>query len=308
MKLFQQFKMGELDGFGKQIAEELYKKRPSWAVASISVLDAAHVVGLVKSIKPKKLVEIGVASGWGSVILMDTLRDMGVHDFEYVGIDISFRFFHDPAFATGQAVDELLPDLASHYQLIVDKSAGQVLHEIGDSIDFGFIDAHHMHPWALLDFLSILPYMAEGSWVALHDLNLSRKAKYKHKNRGPKYLFEGWTGDKVHSIENPTMIGAIKIEDSTESDLECLLDILYTPWEIPIHRQYLDPVIRIIDQFYGNTWAAKFEEAFEFGNRLVNKTNSREIERLSSEVNRLRLATESSMRDVDKGIFRSKDD
>jgi len=308
MKLFQQFKMGELDGVGKPIAEELYKKRPSWAVASISLLDAAHVVGLVKAIKPKKLIEIGVASGWGSVILMDTLRDMGVHDFEYVGIDISSRFFHDPAFATGQAVDELLPDLTSNYQLIVDKSAGQVIHEIGDSIDFGFIDAHHMHPWALLDFLSILPYMAQDSWVALHDLNLSRKAKHKHKNRGPKYLFEGWTGDKVHSIEIPTMVGAIKIEDSTELYLDSLLDILYTPWEMSIHRQYLDPVIRIIDQFYGNTWATKFGEAFEFGNRLVNKTNNREIERLSSEVNRLRLAIESGGRNVIKGVFGPKDD
>ena len=307
MKLFQQFGFGELDETGKAFAEELYLKRPSWAVASISVRDASHFAGLVKSVRPKKLIEVGVASGWGSVVIMETLKSAGIDDFEYFGIDISPRFFHDSTYATGQAVEEMMPDTVSQFNLITGKSASQVAKEVGAGIDFGFIDAHHMHPWATLDFLSILPFMAESSWIALHDINLCRIERHKHMNRGPKYLFEGWTGDKVHSIEDPTMAGAIKLEERAESYLDNLLDILYTPWEIAVHDQHLNPMISSINEFYGSTWANKFERACQVGNNLVNKTNNREIEKLSTEVNRLRLVVEKTSRDVLNGIFNSKE-
>lgn len=307
MKLFQQYAPGVLDQVGNPIAQQLYPKRPDWAVASISEQDAAFFSGLVQSIKPQKVLEIGVASGWGSVVLLESCREFSNENFEYVGIDIASRFFYDADFATGQAVEEISPDLLPIYRLITEKSAGQAMLDVDDGIDFAFIDAHHMHPWATLDMLSILPFMKKDSWIALHDLNLSRKEDQAHKNRGPKYLYEGWVGDRLHSTESPAMAGAIKIEGDSEQYLDVLLDILYTPWELPVEQQHILPIIDIIKRSFGSEWADKFSRAAEIGNYLAHKIHSQDIDTLSSEVSRLRNALENKGRDILNGILRQKD-
>lgn len=308
MKLFQQFNVGELDELGKACAAQLFPNRPSWAVASISIRDAAHFAGLIAAVKPNKIIEVGVASGWGSVVLMEGMRAAGHTDFEYFGIDISSRFFLDNAFATGAAVPKVAPEFGSRYHLITGKPVSQVIDEVGPGIDFGFIDADHMHPWATLDLLSIMPYMSEDSWVALHDLNLSRVPRHQHKNRGTKYLFEGWVGDRVHSIENPTMAGAIKLEGDSADYLDCVLDILYTPWEIPIQREFIDPVIQLVQQHYGDDWAEKFQKATVLGNSMAKRANNRRFERLLSKLYRLKFAIETGGQNVYNGIFRAKED
>src|SRR5262249_32603996 len=162
-------------------------------------------------LKPKKIVEVGVASGWGSVIFMQALENAGAEDYNYFGVDIAERVFYDANYATGQAVEKVVTTLATRDQLLTGQEIAEADPEIAGDIDLAFIDAHHMHLWATLDLLSLLPFLVPGSWVALHDLNLCRKADQEHRNRGPKYLFDAWDGDKAHSVETPTMAGAIRI-------------------------------------------------------------------------------------------------
>ena len=175
MKALQQFAYGQVDGAGAPLVRELWPKQPTWAVASISVHDAAFFAGLVVETRPHKLVEIGVASGWGSCVLLHALDRAGLSASQLHGIDISERFFYDAAYATGQCVPDVMPDSTSRYRLRTGVTSAECMAEIGADIDFAFIDAHHMHPWATLDLLAVMPFMTPGSWVAMHDLNLSRK-------------------------------------------------------------------------------------------------------------------------------------
>lgn len=294
MKLFEQFELGQLDKAGRPLVDGMWKQRPIWAVASISDYDASFFAGLLMTVKPKKIVEVGVASGWGSAILLKAAAQLEGDNYEYIGVDIAERFFYDANFATGQAVQEVVPNLAQRYNLITGGSIAEVAPEIGGNIDFAFIDAHHMHPWATLDMLSLLPFMKPGSWVALHDLSLCRKEDQEHQNRGPKYLFEGWEGDKAHSIQVPTMAGAIKIGDDPSSHLPLLLDILYTPWELPVEQRFIDPLLNLISVRYGADWGAKFKRATEVGNYFSNKMHSQDIDSMSAEISRLRAAVKKN--------------
>lgn len=288
MKVFEQFSLGELDAVGRPLIDQMYRNRPSWTVASISEYDAAFFAGLEMAVKPQKIVEVGVASGWGSVILLRALDDAGVTEYSYFGVDIAERFFYDANYATGQAVAEVVPALASRYRLLTGRSIAEVAQEIGGGIDFAFIDAHHMHPWATLDLLSLLPFLVPECWVAMHDLNLCRKEDQEHRNRGPKYLFDAWDGDKVHSVQIPTMAGAIRLGSNPEDHLPLLLDNLYTPWEMPVEEQYLTPIINLLTQRYGEKWGGKFRRAMDVGNYLSNKMHSRDIDTLTAEIGRLR--------------------
>jgi predicted O-methyltransferase YrrM len=284
MKLFEQFAPGHVDRIGAPIAGDLWRRQPRWAVASISDMHGAFLAGLVKQLRPRKVVEIGVASGWGSCVILAALEAAGVDDAELHGIDIAPRFFYDPAYETGQCVREVMPGWLGRYRLTTGVTAGECMHSIGGGIGFAFIDAHHMHPWATLDLLATMPFLDAGSWVALHDLNLSRKEDQQHRNRGPKYLFEGWDGDRLHSVQQPTMVGAIRMPEDAAGALPALLDILYTPWELPVESRASEAVCAIVDGSYGTQWAARFRRAIEIGNYHVSKVHSPDIDELRRQV------------------------
>ena len=288
MKTFQQFPYGHIDAVGAPLVRELWPKQPAWAVASISDADAAFFAGLVVETQPRKLVEIGVASGWGSCVLLHALHSAGLERSEIYGVDIADRFFYDAAYATGQCVRDVMPERLDRYRLLTGVTIGECAPKIGGGVDFAFIDAHHMHPWAALDLLAVMPFMKPGSWIAMHDLNLSRKEDQEHRNRGPKYLFEGWDGDKVHSTQEPTMAGAIRLSDDTTTHLSLLLDILYTPWELPVEARASETVLTILEGAYGASWSASYRRAVEIGNYHVSKVHSPDIEHLRKEVAALR--------------------
>jgi len=284
MKLFEQFARGHVDRLGAPIAEDLWRRQPRWAVASISDMDAAFVAGLVKQLRPRKVVEIGVASGWGSCVILAALEAAGIDNAELHGVDIAQRFFYDPAYETGQCVREVVPHWLDRYHLTTGVTAGHCVRDIGAGIGFAFIDAHHMHPWATLDLLATMPFLDASSWVALHDLNLSRKEDQEHRNRGPKYLFEGWDGDRMHSVQQPTMVGAIRMPEDAASALPGLLDTLYTPWELPVEPHASEAVCGIVEETYGREWGSRFRRAVEIGNYHVNKVHSPDIDELSRQL------------------------
>jgi predicted O-methyltransferase YrrM len=303
MKVFERFPFGHLDDIGGPIVRRIWPSQPAWAVASISEADAAFFAGLVIATRPAKLVEIGVASGWGSCILLDALANAGLPESELHGVDIAERFFYDASYATGQCVAEVMPERAGRYHLRTGVTIGECTADIGSGVDFAFIDAHHMHPWATLDLLAVLPLVVPGNWVAMHDLSLSRKEDQEHRNRGPKYLFEGWEEDKVHSTQEPTMAGAIRIPDDPRRCLPLLLDIAYTPWELAVEARACDAVCNVIEGAYGATWAARFRRAFEIGNYHVAKVHSPDIDQLRRQLAAPRTGARGLMRRV---LFRAR--
>lgn len=235
-------------------------KLPSWAQGNISEYDARFLAGLANFANPRNAVEIGVASGWSSAVLLKALSPLG-GEREVIGIDLSPTFYIDSSIATGQAVEEVVPDLINNYRLLTGRLGFDVMPEVGE-VEFAFIDGHHMHPWATLDMLSVLPFIGRGRWVAMHDLNLCTFERHKHTNRGPFYLFYMWPDQKLHSTQNPTMIGALLIERSQVDYLPILLEILYTPWEVDVDHATLTRLSSFIASSFGPDWSEKFTQAF----------------------------------------------
>jgi len=250
----------------------MLERRPSWIGGNISNLDQPLLIGLTKLLQPRKVVEIGVASGWSGCLFIDAL--ISTHQpVEYIGIDTSLAYYLDKTRNTGAAINELFPDIANvHCRLLLGKATINVLEQIGKNIELAFIDADHHHPWAILDLLTLLPALAPSSYVLLHDLNLSTFERHKHANRGPKYLYECWPFAKFHSSQKPPMIGAIQMPTHVDEGLlQLLLDTIHTPWEVPIETSILQKIATAIGLQFGTSWGVNFQKSFnEMNNKSVH--------------------------------------
>lgn len=235
-------------------------RRPSWIGGQISHIDCAFLSGLVQHVRPQNIVEIGVASGWSSAVLLHSLKATGAAEFRLSGIDLFPEFYLDKSIPTGRAVSEVTPELQTHFNLLTGRVAFEAMGDVG-KVDFAFIDAHHMHPWATIDMISVLPFIEKGRWVAMHDLNLCGIERHKHTNRGPFYLFYLWPDQKIYSTQKRTMIGAVLLEREPQHYLPGLLEILYTPWEIRLDDPVVDSFVAFVRSHYGDEWAQKFAGA-----------------------------------------------
>ena len=243
------------------IGKDFCLRRPVWASGTISDYDSRFLAGLVALANPRNVVEIGVASGWSSAILLKALSTLeGKRTVS--GIDLLPEYYLDKSIPTGRAVQETVPELMDNYRLLTGRLAFEAMEDVG-KVDFAFIDGHHMHPWATLDMLSVLPFIDRGRWVAMHDLNLCGVERHRHMNRAPFYLFYMWPDQKLHSSQQPTMIGAVIIDRTPVDYLPVLLEILYTPWEVDVAAADLARLTDFLRKHFGSAWADKFFKAFE---------------------------------------------
>ena len=237
----------------KRIIAEFYHFS-SAIVGHISIFDVMFLFDLVEAILPPRILEIGVGAGVSSIALLSALRAFSSSDpgllFSY---DVSHSCYFDRSTQTGFLVSERALDYMSSWKL----QLGQTAKEAGllfrnEKFSFAFIDANHKHPAPTADLLWLLPSLAPGAWVALHDINLPRVAEVYSANhngkkvpwavRGAKELFDGWPWEKIcgRSIDNSigaTNIGAIRIpKEITARDLRVIIE---SPWEMSPNQSML---------------------------------------------------------------------
>lgn len=212
------------------IATNLFDRKPQWAGGGIGKNDMIFLAQLLREAGPRSILEVGVASGLSSVLMLEaTSRSDQV--CTVIGVDVQEAFFLDSSYRTAQLVDDLASEHASRYRLLIAESAAHAMATIDTAIDFVFIDGNHMHPWATFDLLAVLPHLSPNAWVAFHDINLNLVPRHKHRNRGSKYVYEHWYGEKRHSSVALPMIGAIKMGDDPVAAYARIVDLLFTPHE-----------------------------------------------------------------------------
>lgn len=209
---------------------------PAWATGNVSQNDAAFLTGLVQEAAPDAVVEIGVASGCSSAVLLHALASVhGTPDpsnpWLYSFDAIDYCYF-DPLRRVGEAVDELAPGLKSAWRLTIDQAlaARRVLR--GREVSFAFIDANHCHPWPTFDLLALLPVLGRGAWVALHDIRLSQlSSKPEYQAHGAEYLFNEWPWTK-RTEPFGRNIGAIRLDAPRDEIVDYCLELLTKAWHV----------------------------------------------------------------------------
>jgi hypothetical protein len=229
-------------------------RRPKWGRGMITEEDARFLHDLILELHPSVAIELGVASGCSSAVILEAMRQYHepgtpnanpesripnpgprIPDAVWLhAFDISERCYFDPAHPSGDAVAELTPWNVSRYNF----ATGDVLlareRLAGLNAPFAFIDANHLHPWATADLIGLLPTLAPGAWVGLHDIRLPFvPGRTDTRGHGPRHLFETWPLEKRQGGTDDN-IGAIRLPENVKDVREIVQASLRRPWEVAL--------------------------------------------------------------------------
>ena len=137
--------------------------------------------GLLRKIKPKKIVEIGVSSGGSSSLILNAIKDIeGAKLYSIEKLKEAYKFKDKEA---GFIVKEKFPYLMNKWNLYTGGITSEFIEKIGGEIDLVFIDTAHYTPGEMLDWLQVLPFLKEEAIVVFHDTFLMYYKSITKKKR-----------------------------------------------------------------------------------------------------------------------------
>ncbi len=233
---------------------------------------------LIRRKKPKKLLELGVSQGGSSAILLNAIKDFD--DSFLYSIDYNTNHYRLKDKKTGFYMNNY-PELKKKWKLSTGGLALNFMDEIGDGIDFCFIDTVHCNPGEILDFLMVLPYLKEDATVVFHDTNLQY---YALKRRGlldfqftNNLLMSAVTGKKLlpflvnDSGYKFSNIGAIELNSQTMSSCWDIFNLLTIEWVCPPTNDELSALSLHFKKFYPQEFCTFFDAAVSEMKGLFHK-------------------------------------
>ena len=190
---------------------EINQKIIDYKCSEMAKIHRKFINGIDRKYKPKKILELGVKRGGGSIVILNAINDF--NESYLYSIDINTEE------EVGECVNKYFPNLMKNWSLFKGNIAAEYMEKIGNNIDMVIIDTAHYEPGEILDFLIVLPFLKENAIAVFHDIgdqihkNSERNewAPYKifYTIRGVKYFPTG-----KFSIRQD--VGAVKL-DSNQS-------------------------------------------------------------------------------------------
>ena len=214
--------------------------------------ESAFLCGLIKKYKPKRILEVGVAAGGTTAIILECIKLLNIsHQVEMFSIDILEKFYKDNTKDTGFLAAKISEEVNSKgnikHKFFLGKILPEIIDSVGDEIDFVILDTVHAIPGELLDFPVLLRYLSKDAIFVLHDIgcHIERPACISNQ-----VLWDSVVGEKIIMCDDSNTIypniGAIKINNDTYKYIDSVFHALTLPWQyIPSKEQ-----LQIYELFY----------------------------------------------------------
>lgn len=212
----------------------------------MSEFETAFLCGLIRERKPKKIVEVGIAAGGTTAIILQCLKTLNFNKLsELYSVDICELFYRGDGEKTGYLAEIAKEKLNSTFQhnYFLGRTLPSVLDEIGDGIDFVILDTTHSLPGEVLEFIAIYPYLSPDACVVLHDIANNHYGRYKEAF-ATQLLMDSVVAEKIvqtdrcraHGYPN---IGAFIINKDTPRYMEDVFHSLMVTWNyIPSREDF----------------------------------------------------------------------
>ena len=227
----------------------------------------AFLNGVVRKFKPKKVLEIGVAEGGSSVVILNAIKD--IKNSHLFSIDLS------KSDMIGFCVKKIFKNLSNNWSLFTGNIPAKFMKEIGNNIEMVFIDSGHYEPGEIFDFLIVLPFLKEEAIVMFHDIgNQITKAgpKGSRRNWAPYKIFNIVRGKKFYPSGKHILtkdIGAIKLDKNQHKYIHDYFRTLGGQWDYFPEEEHIDLMRKLIKLYYDNDCSIMFEETVKFNKRFV---------------------------------------
>lgn len=241
----------------------------------MSEFESAFLTGVIKKSKPKKVLEIGVAAGGTTAIILDSLEKYS-NEYVLFSLDLNDKFYRDKGKKTGflaQQYKQIKPLKKGTHSLITGNYAPLSAEVIGDQIDLLIIDTVHTLPGEILDFLAFYPNLSNDAYVVLHDTALNHKGKIKpSRSYATKLLFDVIKGDKYVNFDLSEgylfpNIAAFQVHQFTRVGVIDLISSLTISWEyFPTEEEiviYTDVISNNYDSSVIDLWGKVIQQQRE---------------------------------------------
>lgn len=226
--------------------------------------------GVIRKFRPKKIIELGVAEGGSSTIILNAIND--IKNSHLYSIDLSTHFL------IGSCVKIIVPNLLDKWNLYKGYTSAKFVELIEAGIDMAFIDTSHFEPGEILDFLIILPFLSKGAIIVIHDIGnqiTTSKGKHSRREHAPYLIFNIIRGKKYLPSGKGILtknIGAIKLERNQEKYVHDYFRALGGQWEYLPKEEDIGMIKQIFKKYYDKDCLTMFEEAISF-NKIFVKNN-----------------------------------
>lgn len=240
----------------------------------MSVDQLGFLCGLIRKYKPMKIVEIGVAGGGTTAVILNCVSQLGINS-KIFSIDVALKYYRDSSKQVGYLIEEcreLLQQEIDH-TLYIGQFAPECLESIGKDIDMLILDTVHRLPGELLDFLACYPFLKKGSIVVLHDITLNHYSGSGH-SFATKLLLDTVVAEKIFNVnlDNPlTSIGAFVINDDTDKYISDVFSALTITWAYRPANAELALYKEFYSKYYSNDKLLLFDVAIQLNLKTLSE-------------------------------------
>ena len=224
--------------------------------------------GLIRTIKPKKIVEIGVSRGGSSVLILNSIKD--IENARLFSIDKLNYCYRNKKKKPGYIVEEKFPELMNKWTRYIGTLTSQVIEKIGNDIDLAFIDTMHITPGEMLDWLMVLPFLKDEAIVVFHDTYVLYNSKLYINTKtitSNNQLICYIRGELIlPQYGNKTFnrnIGALKLASGQKNYYYQYFLALAIQWEYMPSKTDIQLMRYFFIKYYGKKYVDIFDEALE---------------------------------------------
>ena len=241
--------------------------------------------GIIRKFKPKRCLEIGVAKGGSSIIILNAIKDSNNSFLISLDISPNYKLSSNSKLKTGFLVYKYFPELISNkWKMFTGRQPHIYLSQLKIKFDFLFLDTVHLAPGEYINFIEVLPFLEENAIIVLHDVMFHLPSFGYYNPKSIKfhpsniYLFSSIVGNKIiipnenNSIEN---IGAVILDRNQENNFLNYFLLLLSPWDYLPNKSYINELRIFIKKYYiKDVYLFLFNKSYEENELYVKKHQS----------------------------------
>jgi predicted O-methyltransferase YrrM len=241
----------------------LYEIENKLEGALLTKIDMKFINGMIRKYKPKKILEIGVASGGSSAIILNAIQN--IENSHLYSIDKLTNAFNVRGKETGWIVKEKFSNLMNKWTLYTGGITSNFIEKIGGDIDLVFIDTVHESPGEWLDVIQVMPFLKKtNAIVILHDIryHLHQGKVFFSSN---DHLFTYLKGEKIipkvpYVIPN---IGAVLLDDDQKKYYFDYFFALISTWNYIPDIQEWNFIRNFVSKYYSKELIEIYDSSYK---------------------------------------------